>query len=351
VSENTPIESTESAGATPPAPVARPRVTVIILTWNRVEDVVPCLESFSDVDYPNLEVVVVDNASADDTVATLRASFPWVTLIVNDDNLGYVGGNNVGMRYALEKKETDYVFILNSDTKMTRSCLKELVGVMESDKRIAITGAKNLYLQNPVYSWGKYGVLNWGPMLVRTHGRFVLDYPEASPKDVDWVIGNGCMMSREALQTIGLFDEDFFQVNEDVDWCVRARNLGYRVVYVDTAAIHHKGASSADLSKPIVFSYGYFLGRNAILFARKHANVLQWALLLTNMTIGVLMRIGMHAASAVLRAILGQSHFVNGMLDGFRGQLRRDRITIRMPVPTNELPDTRLIRFMRWLGA
>ena len=231
-------------------------------------------------------MIVVDNASADDTVPTVRERFPWATLIVNDDNLGYVGGNNVGIRYALEHG-ADYVFILNSDTKMTPTVLQELVRVMQRDPRIAIAGAKNLYMQNPAYTWGKYGVLNWGPMLVRTHGRFVRDYPEASPKDVDWVIGNGCMMSREALEKVGIFDEDFFQVNEDVDWCMRARKLGYRVVYVDTAAIHHKGASSADLSKPIVFSYGYFLGRNAILFARKHANPLQWALLLTNMALGV----------------------------------------------------------------
>lgn len=332
-------------------PEARvPRIAVIILTWNRVDDIVTCLESFADVHYPNLEVVVVDNNSADDTVATMRARYAWTTLIVNDDNLGYVGGNNVGIRYALGHG-ADYVFILNSDTKMMPTCLDELVRVMQSDPRIAIAGAKNLYMQNPAFTWGKYGVLNWGPMLVRTHGRFVRDYVEASPKDVDWVIGNGCMMSREALETVGIFDEAFFQVNEDVDWCVRARKLGYRVVYVDTAAIHHRGASSADLSKPIVFSYGYFLGRNAIMFARKHANPLQFAWLLAMMGLGVGMRISAFALSAALRAVMGQQHFINGMLDGFSGRLRRDKITIRMPIPSSEPPDTPIIRIMRWLGA
>ena len=121
-------------------------------------------------------------------------------------------------------------------------------------------------------------------------------------------------------------------MNEDVDWCVRARKLGYRVVYVDTAAIHHRGASSADLSKPIVFSYGYFLGRNAILFARKHANPLQFAWLLLMMVLGVAMRISAFALSAALRAIFGQEPFISGMIDGLPGRLRRDKITIRMPV-------------------
>ena len=332
-----------------PTPTA-PKVTVIILTWNRVDDIVTCLNSFSAVSYPNLEVVVVDNNSADETVATLRANYDWITLIVNDDNLGYVGGNNVGIKYALEKG-TDYVFILNSDTKMIPNCLDELVRTMQADPCIAITGAKNLYMQNTAFSWGKYGVLNWGPMLCRTHGRFVRDYPESSPKDVDWVIGNGCMMTREALEKVGIFDEDFFQVNEDVDWCIRARKQGYRVVYVDTAAIEHRGASSADLSKPIVFSYGYVLGRNAILFAKKHANPFQFAWLLSMMVIGVVARISAIALGAAIRAVMSQEHFVTGMVDGFAHRLRRDKITIRMPIPTNEPPDTPIIRILRWLGA
>ena len=328
-----------------------PRVFVIILTWNRVDDIVTCLESFSSLEYANYEVIVVDNASEDESVEVVRERFPWATLIVNDDNLGYVGGNNVGMRYALEHG-ADYVFILNSDTKIVPNVLSELVTVMQGSPDIGITGAKNLYMENPSYSWGKYGVLNWGPMLVFTHGRFRMDYPEDSPKDVDWVIGNGCMMSREALERVGLFDEDFFQVNEDVDWCVRARNLGYRAVYVDTATILHRGASSADVTKPVMFSYGYFLGRNAIMFARKHANPLQWVKLLTLMAFGLVMRITIFAIRDTVRAALGQQHFLNGVSDGFLGRFRRDRVTIRQSyAAVLEPPDTLFMRFVRWLGA
>ena len=332
------------------ATTTAPKVTVIILTWNRVDDIVTCLESFAEVDYPNLEVMVVDNNSADVTVETVRRDYPWTTLVVNDDNLGYVGGNNVGIKLALEKG-TDYVFVLNSDTKMTQPCLHELVRTMQSDPRIAIAGAKNLYMQNPAFTWGKYGKLTWGPMLCTTHGRFVRDYPEPSPQDVDWIIGNGCMMSREALETVGIFDEEFFQVNEDVDWCIRARKAGYRCVYVDTAAIHHRGASSADLSQPITFSYGYFLGRNAILFAKKHANPLQFTWLILMMVLGLTMRMSAFALSSTLRAIFGQEPFISGMLDGIAGRLRRDKITMRRPVYSGEPPDTPVVRILRWLGA
>ena len=158
------------------------------------------------------------------------------------------------------------------------------------------------------------------------------------------------MMSREALEQVGIFDEEFFQVNEDVDWCIRARKLGYRVVYVDTAAIHHRGASSADLSQPIVFSYGYFLGRNAILFAKKHANPLQFAWLLAMMVLGVTMRISAFALRRHPR------HPRPGAL-----HLRHGRRPRRPPAPREdhrphadprgELPDTPVVRILRWLGA
>ena len=241
-----------------------PHVVVVVLTWNGLDDVTTCLESFACVEYPNYKVLVVDNGSEDNTVAVVRERYPWVTLIENGTNLGYVGGNNVGMRYALEHG-AEYVFILNNDTKMTPDVISQLVQLMQSDRRIAIAGAKNLLMADPTQTWAKYGVLNWGPMLSALVGRYAPDTPEDSPKDVDWVIGNGCMMSREALERVGLFDETFFQVHEDIDWSMRAREAGYRILYVDTAAILHKGAGSALAERPVVFSYGYFLGRNPIL--------------------------------------------------------------------------------------
>src|SRR5438445_219857 len=129
-------------------------------------------------------------------------------------------------------------------------------------------------------------------MLVKTVGRFAPDWQLQEPlKDVDWVIANGCMIGREALLKVGLFDEDFWQCNEDVDWSYRARKAGYRVVYVDRAAILHKGGSSADLGHKRVFSYGYFIGRNAFTFARKHGTIFQKIKLFLMVWVGVLGRI------------------------------------------------------------
>ena len=328
-----------------------PRVVALVIAWNRVDELVVCLDSFGSVDYPNYEILVVDNASQDTTVATVRERFPHVTVIAHDRNLGYVGGSNVGFRYALEHG-ADYVLLLNQDIKMTPTVLKELVRVMEADARIASAGAKNLLLENPAYTWGKYGIVTWGPLLVKTVGRFELDGPPEPTRDVEWLIGNGCMMSRDALQHVGLFDEEFFHLNEDVEWCTRARRRGYRIVYVDTAAILHKGSSSADVRKAVVFTYGYFLARNAILYARRYASWLQWAKLLAMMTLGFTLRSAWAIVGSIYLGAWGQSPFVTGMTDGFARRLRHERIIIRAHSAGG--PPTRrptLDRFFRWIGA
>lgn len=330
-----------------------PRIAVLILTWNRWDEVVQCLESFATLDYPNYHVVVVDNGSEDWTVPVIRRDYPWVTLLENGENLGFCKGNNVGLRYILERPDFEYVFLLNSDTKVLPNVLKELVGVMRADRRIGIGGAKNLLLEHPGYVWGKYGKVTWGPMLVKTIDRFAVDRDlKEPPRDVDWVICNGCLMSRGALDKVGLFDEEFWQCNEDVDWSYRARAAGFRVVYVDRAAILHKGGSSADVSRKWVFSYGYFIGRNAFTFARKHANPLQKLKLFVLVWVGVLGRITFFALDNSKNAILGQRYFVRGILDGLSGRLSRDYMLVKPPPPSGRaFRQGYRGRLMRWLGV
>jgi len=330
---------------------ASPRVAVLILTWNRVDELVPCLESFVCNDYRPCDVVVIDNGSEDESVPTVQRDFPWVKLIQNGTNLGFCRGNNVGLKWAVEQGY-DYVMLLNSDTKLLPGLVSELVSVLQSDPRVGIAGAKNVLMENPDFTWGRYGKVTWGPMLVKTVGRFARDERRGEPpQDVDWVIGNACMMRREALEKVGVFDEEFWQCNEDVDWCYRAREAGFRVVYVDRAAILHKGGSSADLSHRKIFSYGYFIGRNAFTFARKHGNVFQKIKLFIMLWVGVLGRIAFFTLDNTKHAILGQRAFVNGMLDGMRGRLRPELITVTIAPKTRQFRQGIRGRFMRWLGV
>jgi GT2 family glycosyltransferase len=252
-----------------------PLVALLILTWNRRDDVLRCVASLPRLDYPNLLPVVIDNASSDGTVAALRRQHPALEIIENGRNLGYAGGNNVGIRWALERG-ADYVLIANSDTEMTAGLVSELVRVAESDPRIAVVGCRNLLMEDPRLLWGAYAELTYGPFVVRTAGERVADGEGwRVVRDVDSVIGNGYLWRRAALEQVGLLDERFFGYHEDVDWCLRARRAGRRVVYAGTAAIIHKGGSSSDRRQARSFPMSYFLGRNGVLFARKHGSRLE----------------------------------------------------------------------------
>ncbi|MFI5394392.1 MAG: glycosyltransferase family 2 protein [Candidatus Binatia bacterium] len=336
--------------------MGQPRVVVVIVSWNRVDELSACLESFASVGYANYELVVVDNASRDATVATVRARFPHVTVLVNERNLGYAGGSNVGFRYALAHG-AEYVLLLNQDVRVAPDLIERLVAVLEADPRIAIAGAKNRLMENPAYTWGRYGKLNWGPMLVYTVGRYEPDYDEPTPKDVDWVIGNGCMLRCAVLREIGPFDEEFFHFNEDVEWCTRVHRANYRVVYVNDAELLHHGASSTDERQQFVSTSAYLLGRSVILFAHKYASGWQWLRLLFNIALGLCLRTAWHWVASVIYAVRFQRLFVQGLLDGFSGRLQHDKVTVRQASGAIErrfsrwAAERRFHRFVIWIGA
>jgi GT2 family glycosyltransferase len=254
-----------------------PRVALVILNWNGRDDVLNCVASLPRLEYPNYTATVVDNASSDGSVDALRQRFPAQRVLVMEKNLGFTGGNNRGIADAVAAG-ADYVLLLNNDTEMHPRLVSELVRVAQSDPRIGVVGAKNLRLEDPSRVWGAYGEITYGGDLVRVHGKGEPDGPRfEAERDVGWVIGNGMMMSRAAIEAVGGFDETFFGYHEDVDWCARARERGFRIVYAGRAIVFHKGFGAADPSRPVKFPVLYFLGRNGVLFARKHASPLQRA--------------------------------------------------------------------------
>jgi GT2 family glycosyltransferase len=257
------------------SPDTTPRVALIILNWNGREDLLNCVSTLPRLTYPNYVATVVDNASVDGSVEALRQRFPDQRVLVMEKNLGFCGGNNRGMQDALANG-ADYVLLLNNDTEMHPELVTELVRVAQTDAAIGAVGAKNLRLEKPDEIWGAYGELNYQSELVRVIGQGQLDGPEYRiVRDVDWAIGNALMLSRPAIEAVGGFDEGFFGYHEDVDWCERARKRGFRIVYNGNAVIYHRGFGAAHPGRPVQFPVLYFLGRNGIYFARKHAPLWQ----------------------------------------------------------------------------
>ncbi len=252
--------------------LVQPFVTVIIPTWNRKTDVLACVAALLESDYENARVVVVDNGSVDGTADALDERFgDSIVVLRNRENRGYAGGNNVGIRWAMER-DAKYVCLVNNDAQAPRDYVSSLVAVAEDDPTIGALGCRNLELEDPTRLWGAYGALTYGPFVVRMEGQGQADAVEwRVRKDVDWVVGNGSLWRCAAIAEVGLLDEDLFAYHDDVDWSVRFRRAGYRVCYAGDIAIHHRGGGTSDPREEHFFPLPYFLGRNGILFVRKHA--------------------------------------------------------------------------------
>lgn len=296
--------------------MATPRVVLLILTWNRREDVLRCAASLPRLRGADVVPVVIDNASQDDTVSALRARHPDLTILCNAANLGYAAGNNVGIRWALEHG-ADYVQLINSDTEVTAELTAELVRVAGSDPRIAVVGCRNVLMEDPTRLWGAYSTLTYGPFLVRSDGAGAADGALwHGQRDVDAVIGNGYLWRREALEQVGLLDESFFGYHEDVEWCERARRAGWRVVYDGAAAIIHRGGSASAPGHARVFPARYFLGRNGVRFVRRYARPAQRLRFATLSAAALAARMG--------RALLSghgwgpERDYLRGLRDGWR---------------------------------
>ena len=243
-----------------------PLVEVVILNTNRREDTLACLASLALSTYPRLTVTVLDNASSDGSVAAIEQQFPATRVVALHDNRGYAGNNNVGIERALEHA-ADWVFVLNEDTIVDAACLSELIAVGERDPRIGMLGPLVYHHNEPQVVQSAGGRLNrrWDAIHQGLNERDTGQYGQ--PQDVTWVSGCAILVRRALIEQVGMLDERFFYYWEETDWCLRAREHGWRVVNVPSAKIWHKGVQrhyepSSNVS--------YYNARNRLLFMRAH---------------------------------------------------------------------------------
>jgi len=224
------------------------RVSAIIVTYHSAGVIRACLAALApDVQSGLLEVIVVDNASADGTPDLVRAEFPWATLFATGENLGYSKGVNVGIREARAR----YLFILNPDTVVKRGTVSKLVDFMDANPRAGIAGPKLVFEDGSVqlscrrfYTFTvlllrrtPLGKVFKNSKPVRDH--LMLDFDHASTREVDWLLGAAMFVRREAVDSVGMMDERFFLYFEDVDWCYRMKQRALSVYYVADAVVEH----------------------------------------------------------------------------------------------------------------
>jgi GT2 family glycosyltransferase len=231
-------------------------ISIIIVSWNAKKYLIDCLNSLfgSSCKYTQ-EIIVVDNASTDGSCEAVVSRFPQVTLIKNKENLGFAKANNIGIRQCHGR----YVFLINSDVIVLPGCIEKLVDYMDKHPNVGMIGPRIL---NPDHSlqvscrhfpslWNNLCQTLWLNVLFPKSrffsGPFMTYWAHDTIRKVDAIGGMFCMVSRQALDKVGLLDEDFFIYAEDVDWCKRFDKQCYDIMlFSEAQAIHFGGKSSSN---------------------------------------------------------------------------------------------------------
>lgn len=294
----------------------QPHVYVILLNWNGWRDTIECLESVFRLDHPRLSVIVCDNASSDDSVEKIEdwasggvaascnspdlahlvhppipkpvacASFPAsgaatigstpgvrLVLIQTGANLGFAGGSNIGIRYALARGDCDYVWLLNNDTVVEPDSLSAMVRMAEADPKLGICGSQLRSYVSPheIQTMGGRRYSRWS---ARTRPLQELATPQVSttPGAPDYIEGASMLISHRCLEEVGLLEESYFLYYEELDLAVRAQRF-FHFGYSPASVIYHKeGASigSASVRAQRSALSDFYQARNRVVFTRRH---------------------------------------------------------------------------------
>jgi GT2 family glycosyltransferase len=227
-----------------------PLVYIVIVNWNGWRDTDACLASLAALDYPNARVVVVDNASTDGSVTELRRRHPELTLLSSGANLGFAGGNNVGLRYALERG-AEYVWLLNNDTLVEPDALTHLVARAQRGAAglpVGLCGSTLVYegQRDTVQALGGARYNRWWGTVAAIGQHQPREQPidaAAVERQLDYLIGASMLVSRSFVETVGPMQEDYFLYFEELDWAVRARGR-FALAYAPESVVYHKEGAS-----------------------------------------------------------------------------------------------------------
>ncbi|MDT8306814.1 MAG: glycosyltransferase family 2 protein [Anaerolineae bacterium] len=280
-------------------------VSVVIVSWNVRDLLRSCLTSLAaQRDALSLQVIVVDSASGDGTAEMVAAEFPWVELVACPENIGFPAGNNLGFALATHP----YLFLLNPDTEVAGDAIDTLVAFLEANRDVGVVGPQLLNADGSVQSSRRrFPTLATGffesTWLEAVAPRRVLDdytmrdRGDDQQSDVDWLMGAALMARREVVDQVGGLDPGYFMYSEELDWCRRIRDAGWRIVYVPEAQIvHHAGKSSeqAVTARHINFQ------RAKLRYFRKYHGRLAATLLRLFLLASYLAQIGLEGAKGIV---------------------------------------------------
>ena len=228
------------------------KISIVIVNWNGKKFLAKCLESLRQQAYRHFSIILVDNGSSDGSIDFVKRNYPKVKIIALPRNVGFSVANNI----AIKTVHTEYVALLNNDAVAHPLWLQSLIGALETYPEAGFAASKMLFYDNPeiidrvgdVYTRAGTGLLRGRGMLADSYNAR------------EWVFGAcaGAVLYRtRMLRDVGLFDEDFFLLYEDVDLCFRAQLKGYKCLYVPEAVVYHKGSGSIIYDSPASVYYSH----------------------------------------------------------------------------------------------
>jgi len=258
-----------------------PTVLIIILTYNGCDLTVACLESLEKVRTPHVSVLVIDNASQDETLGVLRDRFPNIPVLACESNRGFAEGNNIGLQYACAM-HFRYALLLNNDTEVAPDFLEPLVQLMEQEPSCGAVGPLIYYHAQPDRIWSAGGIVNRNLGKTEMRGLNEIDAGQFNRTEmVDFVTGCALLVRVAALPAIGLIDSRFGMYYEETEWCARIHKAGYSIAIVPESRIWHKiSPDGRALSTRVT----YYMTRNRLLYLQLtgaplcawfHATILQ----------------------------------------------------------------------------
>lgn len=246
-------------------------IAIILVNWNGFDFTKACLDSLRKVDFPDFKLILIDNASQNQEGLRLKRAYPEIELIENSENLGFSGGNNVGIRFALHQGFS-HLMLLNNDTIVEPDFLGEMMRKFLQNPGLGVVQPLILFQHDPKTIWSAGG--KWMPSLGRaiTLGdREPLADFRCKKENLDWATGCCMLISREAILATGLLNEQYFAYFEDVEWSLRFRKAGFGIALAEKAVIYHEAGASSRKNhsegtlSPKVF---YFHVRNQLLLIR-----------------------------------------------------------------------------------
>ena len=246
-----------------------PKVFIVIINWNGFADTFECIDSILKIKYSNYTILLVDNGSNKKEYEKITSLGHIAEIIRSEKNLGFSGGNNLGIKYALDAG-ADYILLLNNDTVVEPNFLEPLLNAFGAESKVGIAAPQINYFYEPKIIWSAGGRIS----RLRGSGFAYSDeYDEGIEKNnlsVGFVSGCCMLIKKDLFETVGLFDDNYFLYVEDVDLCYRTIHAGYKIIVSENSKIYHKISSSTigDLSKlPL-----YYVTRNRLYFAKKNFN-------------------------------------------------------------------------------